>query len=175
MNDSPIIMASGKYLRLIRRGHWEYAERTGSIGAVTIVAVTPEQELLLVEQYRIPLSAGVIELPAGLSGDIAGEEHEALAAAARRELLEETGYEAAEMHWLTTGPTSAGLANEVVSFFLARGLIRVHDGGGDANENITVHRVPLASADDWLAAHAAEGRQIDPKIYAGLYFLQRQK
>jgi ADP-ribose pyrophosphatase len=139
---------------------------------VAIVAVTDELRLLLVEQFRIPLLKNVIELPAGLVGDLAGEEHEELATAARRELFEETGYEATEMRWLVSGPSSAGLTSEVVDFFLATGLVRVHAGGGDHHENIVVHEVPLEGIRQWLEERAAIGVLIDPKVYAGLYLAQ---
>jgi hypothetical protein len=97
----------GKHLRLVRCGHWEYAERTNANGAVMILAVTDDDKVILIEQYRLPLNKPVIELPAGLAGDIAGQESEAMATAAHRELLEETGYEARELVHLLTGPPSA--------------------------------------------------------------------
>jgi ADP-ribose pyrophosphatase len=115
----------------------------------------------------------VIELPAGLVGDIAGEEDERLETAAGRELLEETGYRASRLELLTSGPPSAGMASEIVAFFLASGLVKVHDGGGDEAEDITVHAVPLAGVENWLDQQAAAGLLIDPKIYAGLYFIRR--
>jgi ADP-ribose pyrophosphatase len=172
MDEAPEVMAAGKYLRLVKRGHWEFADRHTCTGAVAIVAITDERRLLLVEQFRIPLMKSVLELPAGLVGDVAGEEHEELATAARRELIEETGYEAGEMRWLVSGPSSAGLTSEVVDFFLATGLVRVHAGGGDHHENIVVHEVPLAGIRQWLDERAAAGILIDPKVYAGLYLAQ---
>jgi ADP-ribose pyrophosphatase len=63
---------TGKFLALVKEGHWEYADRTNATGASIIVAVTEEQKLLLVEQYRIPVHARTIELPAGIIGDDAG-------------------------------------------------------------------------------------------------------
>jgi ADP-ribose pyrophosphatase len=174
MHEPPPIevMAAGKYLRLVKRGHWEYADRHTCTGAVAIVAVTENRRLLLVEQYRIPLGKNVLELPAGLAGDAPGEQHEELAVAARRELAEETGYEAGEMQWLVAGPSSAGLTSEVVDFFLATGLKRVGAGGGDHQEDIVVHEVPLQNVRQWLAERAAAGMLIDPKVYAGLFMLQ---
>jgi ADP-ribose pyrophosphatase len=168
------ILYNGDFLRLKQRGgHWEYAERAKARAAVMLVAVTDSNELLLVEQWRAPIAANVIELPAGLVGDIAGEEDEELTAAAARELEEETGYRAATFDFLAAGPPSAGMANEVVAFYRARGLEKVGPGGGDANEQITVHTVGLAEIDAWLADRYAQGVQVDPKIYAGLYFVRR--
>src|SRR5262245_57499864 len=97
MSPETITVWEGKHLRVRQSGRWEYVERTKSLGGVVIVAVTDDHKLLLVEQYRVPMAKAVIELPAGLAGDVEGSETEELVAAARRELLEETGYEASEM------------------------------------------------------------------------------
>src|SRR4051812_28799357 len=95
------LLCEGKHVRLFRIGHWEFADRVKGSGAVVIVAITPEGNLLLTEQFRLPVNANVIELPAGIAGDIDGQEKEELATAAHRELLEETGYEAKNMSFLT--------------------------------------------------------------------------
>lgn len=158
----------------MRRGHWEYVERVRQIAAVMIVAVTGEDELLITEQFRPPVAGRVLELPAGLAGDIPGNEDEALLAAARRELLEETGYEAEEWTLTTSGPTSPGLANEIVTIFVARGLRKTHPGGGDASEDIVVHAVPLREIEAWLKLKAGEGLQVEPRIYAGIHFALNQ-
>jgi ADP-ribose pyrophosphatase len=168
------IIAKGQFLSLIREGHWEYAERVNATGAAIIVAVTDERKLLLVEQYRIPCGARTIELPAGVTGDDDATKDEACAESARRELLEETGYAAVQMELLMTGPASSGLTSEIVTLFRATGLSRVGPGGGHAHEDITVHEVPLAETHEWLEAKARSGLLIDPKIYAGLYFLARE-
>ncbi len=171
--EKRIILCEGRFLRLVKCGRWEYADRTNSSGAAVIVAITTEGNLLLIEQYRIPVARRVIELPAGLAGDIPGHESEALATAAKRELLEETGYEAKRVTQLASGPPTAGLASEIVTFFLARDVRRVSAGGGDGHEEIQVHEVPLADAGKWLEQKATAGLLIDPKVYAGLYFATR--
>jgi len=169
--DSGRILAEGDYLRLIRRGGWEYAERSNARCAVIIVAVTPDDCLLLVEQFRIPIMAPAIEMPAGLVGDIDGDER--IEDAAIRELEEETGWRAERVELLMQGPTSAGMSNEIIAFARASGLSRVGPGGGDDSEDIIVHEVPRAEAAAWLCRKAAEGYAIDPKLYAGLYFVAR--
>jgi ADP-ribose pyrophosphatase len=164
----------GKFIRVMRNGRWEYADRIGTTGAVAIVAVTEAGRLILTEQFRIPVGKRVLELPAGLAGDEPGSPGEAFAEAARRELLEETGYAATEMVWLAEGPPSAGLGSEIVTFYAARGLHREHGGGGHGGENIQVHEVALAELDAWLAARQEAGVLVDPKIFAGLYLIQKR-
>lgn len=171
MDDEPKTMWEGKYLRLVTRGRWEYAERTNAGSAVIVIAVTPEDKLVFVEQYRVPMNANTIEMPAGLVGDT--DANDTLEDAARRELLEETGWLASEVKVLMVGPTSSGMSNEVVAFVRARGLTRVHAGGGDDTENITVHEVPVADAPRWLTARMAEGYSMDAKLWAGLWLIDR--
>lgn len=170
-----VTLHTGKFLSLVKEGHWEYVDRTNATGASIIVAVTEEQKLLLVEQYRIPVHARTIELPAGIIGDEPGSSGEAHAEAARRELVEETGIEAGQMVPLTHGPSSGGLTSETVTLFHATDLRRVGAGGGVAHEHITVHEVPLNTVHEWLEAQAKSGALVDPKVYAGLYFIGRSK
>jgi ADP-ribose pyrophosphatase len=164
------VLAEGRFARLVAQDGWEWVERVNTSGAVVIVAVTENAELLLVEQYRIPLASRVIELPAGLVGDVAGSEHEKLAEAACRELREETGYEATHWEYLTEGPASAGLSNETYALFLVRKARQVGPGGGDEREDIQVHRVPLHQVPAWLRQRRQQGILVDPRVYAGLYF-----
>lgn len=164
-----VTLFEGKHLSLRRRGTWEYAERPIVSGVVTIVPITDNDELLFVEQMRIPVGCPVIEFPAGLAGDVAGLETEELIAAARRELLEETGYEALNWRVLPTCPTSSGLTSEVVTFFGATGLKRISDGAGDGSEQITLHCVPVANVDEWLAGKVREGVLVAAQVYAGMY------
>jgi len=173
-HESPTqVLGEGRFVRLVRRDGWEWAERTNNSGVVVIVAITDEAEIVLAEQYRPPVDARVLDLPMGLSGDLDGAEGEDLHEAARRELLEETGYAPARLERLGEGPTSAGLTNEVLTFFLARGCRRVGDGGGDETEDIEVHVVPLDGADVWLERKRAGGVLLDPKIYTAMYFAGR--
>ncbi len=167
------ILFRGRHLEFIDADGWEYAHRPQATGVVILVPITDDDRIVLVEQYRIPVAATVIELPAGLAGDIQGEEDEPLVAAARRELLEETGYEAADIELLTEGPPSPGVSSEVTSFFLARGLRKTGPGGGDEDESITVREVPLGELDAWLLAARERGAMVDPKLYAGLWLAAR--
>lgn len=164
------VLAEGRFLRLVRRGHWEFADRNNTTGAVVIIAVTPDERLLLVEQFRIPLGKPVIELPAGLAGDSAETAGEAMEIAARRELIEETGYDADRFETLMCGPTSAGLSTEVVTLIRATGLRKVAAGGGVEHEAIAIHAPPLREARTWLFERMRDGVLVDPKVFAGIYF-----
>ncbi|MBC8288879.1 MAG: NUDIX hydrolase [Planctomycetes bacterium] len=158
----------GRFLRMVARGHWEFVERANSTGVVAVLAVTPDEKILLVEQFRPPVDCSVIEIPAGLAGDIAGEENEDFSTAAVRELAEESGYEPEEVRFLGAGPSSAGLTNECISFYEATKIKKVGDGGGDESESIIVHEVPLIGLRAWLNERAECGAMIDPKIFAAL-------
>src|SRR5579863_5320154 len=98
------VLAHGRYLTLVDTAGWEYVTRHNVTGIVVLVAVTADREVVLVEQHRNAVGKSVIELPAGLVGDIPGQEAESLMVAAHRELVEETGFEAREMVELGGGP-----------------------------------------------------------------------
>jgi ADP-ribose pyrophosphatase len=168
------ILATTPFLRLIDRDGWIFVERPNSTGVVTIIPLTPERRLLLVEQFRAPLGRKVIEFPAGLMGDERGHENEDPVASARRELIEETGYEARDLEMVATTATSPGMANELVHFILAWNLVRVGAGGGVGSENIVVHEVPLADARVWLREQEGKGLVIAAKVFAGLYFARER-
>ncbi len=172
-SDEPVVLAETKYLRLIQDQHWTYAQRPNNIGAVAIIAVTEDDHVLLIQQYRIPVAADVIELPAGLVGDESDRSSETLEEAAHRELLDETGYEAREFEVALEGASSAGLTDERVHLLVARDVVRVGDGGGDHTEEITVHRVPISEVSDWIDQQRSSGRLIDFKVLAGIMLLQR--
>ena len=156
----------GNYLEVHRDGTWEYAARTREIGAAVILAVTDLNEIVLVEQWRVPLGAPTIELPAGLVGDDHAAEDPASSAA--RELAEETGFTAEAMEAIGEFATSPGLTSERFHLFRASGLLRVGPGGGVAGEDIIVHVVPLHGLGDWLAAQRARGCVIDSRLLVAL-------
>lgn len=161
----------GNWLRLVRIGQWEACERTHGQGmAVIVIAVTPADEVLFVEQYRVPLGARTIEMPAGLVGD--DHAHDTLEEAARRELVEETGWSPAKIEVLLVGPTSSGMSNERIAFVRARELTKVGAGGGVDSEDITVHTVPRSDAPAWLMRKHAEGFELDLKLWAGLWMIE---
>ncbi len=168
-HDSTDMLHSGRYLKLVERNGWEFATRVHPT-VVVLIAWTDADELLLVEQYREPVGARCIELPAGLVGDRPGDAGEAAHDAAARELEEETGYRAGGLVELMRCPTSAGMTDETAVFFRTTGLERVSDGGGDSSEDIKVHRIGRADVHGWLIDRVRAGQPVDPKIWFALYW-----
>ncbi len=168
-DDMKTILGTGKFIRLVRQGGWEYIERTNARGAAVIIAVTEDKKLLLTEQFRPAVGHRVVEPPAGLVGDTEGLENEQLAAAAVRELAEEVGYDALHVEYVGEAPSAASLSSQIVTYFLASGLRKCGPGGGDEIENITIHEVPLDILADWLRQRQRENVYIDPELFMGLY------
>jgi len=169
--QAPKVVYEGKYQRMVVRGSWEYSERTHAGGlAAIIIAVTPEDNVLFVEQFRVPLQARTIEMPAGLVGDI--DAGESIEASAVRELEEETGWTAEHAEVLMIGPTSSGASSEKIAFVRATDLRKVGEGGGDASEDITVHEIPRARAAAWLVEKIGQGYELDAKLWAGLWMIE---
>ena len=154
-------MWAGKFIEAKRKGRWEFVGRARDIGAAVIVAVD-DGHILLVEQYRVPLGAPCLELPAGLVGDIdAGESIEDSAA---RELEEETGYRPERIEVIGRFASSPGMVSETFMLVKAHGLARVGEGGGEEGEAITVHRVRLDEIPAFIARKRAEGCMMDVKL-----------
>jgi ADP-ribose pyrophosphatase len=147
-------------------GQWEYVKRARGIQAAVILALTEAREIVLVEQYRPPLGKPAIELPAGLVGD--ETEGEEIFASARRELHEETGFEAANWEAFGEFASSPGMVGEIFHFYRATGLTRTGAGGGVSNEGIVVHVVPLSDLPDFLRQARARGCAIDTRLLIGL-------
>ena len=152
---------AGKFVVAKRRGRWEYAGRARGIRAAVILAIDAG-EVILIEQYRVPIGRFCLEMPAGLIGD-ESEGEDALQSAAR-ELEEETGYAAAQWEDLGEFWSSPGMVTESYTLLKATGLTRVGDGGGTVHENIVVHRVPLDRVAEVVAEHRARGHAIDSKL-----------
>ena len=157
----PAVAWRGKYIEVRTLGTWEFVGRTRGVTAAVILAVD-DGHVILVEQYRVPLGRMCLELPAGLVGDDeAGEE---VAAAAIRELEEETGYRAEAMIDLGRFHASPGMSAEGFNLLRAERLTRVGEGGGVDHEEIIVHLVPIDEVPGFVAHKRAEGAAIDVKL-----------
>ena len=172
-NSKPIIIHDGQYIRFIKHEGWEFVERSNCTGIVIIVPLTKDNEVIFVEQFRPPVKKKVIEFPAGLVNDHNPHKQESMLTAARRELWEETGYHAKTLKKLLEGPVSGGLTSDQVTMVLATDLSKTGSGGGDETEKITIHKIPLEKVESWLRRMQRKGFLIEPKIYAGLYFLSK--
>lgn len=172
-SDAPITLHDGQFLKLLRDGRWEYVRRQRASGAGFVIAVTETRELVLVEQYRVPLRRRVIELPAGIIGDSAATAGESAEASSLRELEEETGFRGSEAHLVCQGPVAPGMTDEIGYFTRVTGLQRVSSGGGVEGEDITVHLVPIEGIERWIAEQEARGILVDSRIFVALYFAAR--
>lgn len=157
----------GHYLTLLEDGGYEYVVRRTGIGVAIIVATTDIQNLILIEQFRPPLGRSIIELPAGCQ-----EPEEDIQDTAARELEEETGYKPEEVFLIGSGPSSVGLTNEMLYFFLMYNCHKYNSDGGVDGEKIKTHEVPILQVPDWLAIRSNE-IEVDPRIYAGMYLRSR--
>ena len=153
---------------------WEAVERVNCSGIVVIIPVTKEGDLLLIRQFRPVLNNYVIEFPAGLN-----DKGETLIDAARRELIEETGYTSEGLELMAEGPVSSGLSTEILTVFLAReaapappDLLKKYPI--DETEEIEVVRTPLVSAYETIEEFRRRGDIADLKIY-GFIELARQR
>jgi len=139
--------------------HREYIRHPG---AVAILALTDAGDVVLERQYRYPLARDFVEVPAGKV-----ESGEALLDTARRELLEETGYWAADWQRMTTIHNAIGYSDEGIELYLARGLEK-RTPGLDAEEFLEVFEVPFAEA----LAMVRDGRITDVKTMIALFWME---
>jgi ADP-ribose pyrophosphatase len=153
----------GNFIAAKTRGRWEYVSRTRGMRAAAIIAID-QGEVILVEQYRVPIGKICLEIPAGLIGDHADYEGEAAETADMRELEEETGYRAARMVNLGEFYSSPGLVSESFTLLRAHDLTKVGEGGGTESEHITVHRVPLRQLESFVAQWRKRGHGVDVRV-----------
>lgn len=162
------LMWEGRFITAKKRGRWEYVGRARGIRAAALVTIDEDEDgtrhVILVSQYRVPLGRFCLEIPAGLIGDEDGSEGEDAVDAAARELEEETGYRAGKLEVLGEFYSSPGMVSEQFTLIKATDLTKVGDGGGLADENIIVHRVPLASLPDFVAKWREAGHGVDVRI-----------
>ena len=163
----PDLMWGGDYVRVLKRGKWEYASRANDINAVVILAEY-EGKAILIDQPRVAPDCRCVELPAGLVGD---EDPDATPeTTAIKELEEETGFTAERIERLGEFYSSPGMLSEGFTLVRAHGLRKIGEGGGDENEDINVHLVPRAEIPNFLEQKRAEGLGIDVKLLMFMNF-----
>ena len=137
-----------------------------SPGAVAVVALFDDGTTLLVRQYRATVDAYVLEIPAGMR-DVVGEEPDATA---RRELREETGFEARTWRLIHHFLPSVGMTDATVHVYLATDLREVgRSAHGPEEEHMEILRVPLVDA----VAMVDRGEISDAKATIGLVMAAR--
>jgi ADP-ribose pyrophosphatase len=159
----------------VERADGRRAQRDVAVhpGAVAIVALDPEECVLLVRQYRHPAGRTLLEIPAGtLERDAATGAVEDPDGAARRELEEETGYRAGRWERLTDFWTAPGFATERMHLYLATDLAPAAGERltPDEDEALQLVRMPWRDA----VAAAERGEIVDAKSLVGLFWLARR-
>ncbi len=134
-------------------------------GAVVMIPMLDDQTVLLERQYRYPLQRHFYELPAGKI-----ESGEDPLATAKRELIEECGYEARDWRHLTTLHPCIGYSDERIELYLVRDLIHV---GHEHDDDEFLEVVPMALSDalEWVKS----GRISDVKTIVGLLWVERMR
>lgn len=136
-------------------------------GAVAILAITDENKIVMVEQYRKALERTIIEIPAGKL-----EKGEEPAACARRELEEETGYGCGSLEWLTSFYTSPGFSDEIVHIYMAKGLEKIENSASlDEDEFVNIEEMTLEEA----LQSIKEQKIYDAKTVFAVQYMQLQE
>lgn len=145
-------------------GHEGTREYLRHPGAVMIVPLLDDGQVVLERQFRYPLGRTLIEFPAGKI-----DPGEPLLGCAQRELREETGYVASDWHYLGGFHNAIAYCDEKIEVYLASGLR--HEGAkADAGEVLEVFSAPLADLLAWIA----DGTVTDVKTIVGAYWLQQR-
>jgi ADP-ribose pyrophosphatase len=175
------VLHRGRYLTFridtIERADGTRSERdiVGHPGAVAILALDPDDQVLLVRQYRTATQGILLEIPAGtLDTDQTTGAAEEPDLAARRELEEETGYRAGSWQRLASFWTAPGFASELMHLYLATDLRPAHPDerlGPDEDEHLRLERMPFADAVDAVE----RGEIADAKSILGLLWLDRRR
>jgi ADP-ribose pyrophosphatase len=184
MESDDELLCAGEHLHFVRRGTWEFVRQKQNKHGVMVIALTDDDNLVLVEQDRPPVGGRTIELP---SGSI----DKTLREAAEQEMLEETRYRFKDLTVLAHGPTSPGMTSDTNEVCIVRGLSqsdpnirkesRDHGSrrymveGTEYENTITVWEVPLDRIMEWLHDDQRRPAVVDLRVYAGLFFLFQKR
>jgi len=171
----------GRFLRMVdkyivdssgNRSIWETVERKNveGRGAVVIIAMTRDDELIFEKNWRAPLESYVIQFPAGLT-DVPGETEEETA---RRELLEETGYRADKLIPVMAVPLAPALLPTGAMHFFAPDAVYTGTATNKDAEEIEVVKVPVDRVSEFLLNLPA-GVELDLRVPGILWIMQNKK
>ncbi|MDO8558547.1 MAG: NUDIX hydrolase [bacterium] len=172
-----IIVYDGKYIQTIERhfrnrktgyrGTWEMVKRKTYGRIVAVIALTPKKEVILIKIFRIPFKCRIIEACAGLM-DKKGESEPDMA---RRELLEETGYEVSRLRKLVSGPFNTSMLEDEIVYYLGTGARKIQEPELEDAEDIEVLKIPLKKLRTFLL-HPPRGVKADVKLFGILHLLK---
>lgn len=134
-------------------------------GAVAIIAITPEKRMVFVRQFRKPLDKTILEIPAGKL-----EKGEDPLDCAKRELIEETGYQAEEMNFVNKFYTSPGFADELLYIYEGTNLT-AGDARPDEDEFVDLVELTLDEAFERIQT----GEITDAKTILAVYYWQNKR
>lgn len=174
------IVFKGRFLRIVdkhivnskgQKSVWETVERTNVAGrgAVVIIALTSQGELIFEKNWRAPLESYVIQFPAGLTDTVGESEEET----ARRELLEETGYRADRLIPVIAVPLAPAVLPTSAMHYFAPDVEYVGSKNSKDTEEIEVIKVPLAQVSDFLL-NCPEEVALDLRV-PGILWIMREK
>ncbi|MBE8952519.1 MAG: NUDIX hydrolase [Quinella sp. 1Q7] len=146
-------------------GHTAPREWIEHPGASAVIPLLPDNQIILVRQFRYPVGKVTLEVPAGKLDKIGEDPIEC----ARRELSEETGYTAGKLWKLTTIATTVGFSNEYIHLYAAADLTpgKIHP---DSDEFINVVKLPLTAALQMVET----GKIFDAKSAVSILLLAKQ-
>ncbi len=162
------LVYDGDYLKLMHdkvslpNGQTSFREYFKHPGAVMIMPLFDNGDVLLERQYRYPLKQVFVEFPAGKKD--AGEDP---LTTAKRELREETGYTAERYTHITDIHNALAYSDEVIHFYLAQGLTQAGEQELDDNEFVQLMRIPLSELMGWVR----QGWVPDVKTQLGAFWL----
>lgn len=158
-----------KYIGRDGTVRWYETVRRNTFGdVVSVFALTRRREVVLVESYRVPHDAWIVEKPAGL----ADKKNENPSDLAIRELDEETGYGGGTpVQLVLRGPFDAGFNDDVMSVFFTRDVVKLHEPRLEGSEDLRTRLVPLDRLVDFIE-HPPDGVVPDMKLLAPLPILQ---
>lgn len=136
-------------------------------GAVAVLAITDDNKIVMVEQYRKALEKEIVEIPAGKL-----EKGEDPAVCAKRELEEETSYECENLELLISFYTSPGFADEIIHLYKATGLKKKEDAAAlDEDEFVNLIELSLDEAEQYMK----DKKIYDAKTAYAVQYLQLQE
>ena len=157
------------------RKDWSISEKTGREHNfyvlempewVNVVAVTPREEIVLIRQFRHGTRTVTLEIPGGMV-----DPGETPLEAARRELVEETGYGTENWHLLGTVHPNPAIQDNSCYTYLATGAVKISEQQTEGTEDIEVFTAPVSETDKMVL----EGKITHSLVIAALYWYSLRK